>query len=186
MFTTVVFYNTENSEIFCFSFVFLHVFQQKFTYRWNKGARFDCHRINIHSLTTCTQLQRSRACYKMHDFVVAQVWISPTWPVAGRGFLVSQQGWSIMQLPHLNPALVSLGECQSWLTVSAREDWETEPCTVVPKRSAQKGTQTDWNSLERVRLTGSGLFMSNCVIHDVIQPHMGLTPGLMRPLAAEE
>lgn len=92
----------------------------------------------------------------MCDFVVAQVWTSPTWPVAGRGFLVSQQGWSIIQLPHLNSALVSLGECQNRLMVSAREDWQTEPCTAGPKHSAQKGTQTGWNRLERGRLTGNG------------------------------
>lgn len=41
--------------------------------------------------------------------------------------------------------------------------------------------KTDWNSLERLRLAANGLFMSNCVVHNVIQPHMGLTPGLMRP-----
>lgn len=50
MLTTVFFVTPRTWKFFLFQFCSsLHVFQQKFTYRWNKGACFHRHGINIHS-----------------------------------------------------------------------------------------------------------------------------------------
>lgn len=73
MFTTVFFISAKLGKFFFFSFVFLYMFFNRSSHIGEiKDLALTVMELT-HSLTTGTQLQRSAARYRMHDFAVAQV-----------------------------------------------------------------------------------------------------------------